>query len=157
MWILSLFTRRLLFVPSQVNFFYYDYFSTHGYIFLSYHKIFSSFLNYPYQLSPPNLIGEVYFNNPQIHANTGLFGDAYMNFGFVGLILWGIFLVIILKLADASSKGKDIKLTVAAIAIVILNLRNGALLTNIFTHGLLLALILLYLLPKETEKINIKS
>lgn len=156
-WITSLFTRRLLFVPAQLNFLYYDYFSQNGFVFLSYHRMFQLFSDYPFHLAPPHLIAEAYFNKPQMNSNIGLFGDAYMNFGFVGLALWGIFLVIILKLVDTFSKRKDIKITVAAIAMPTLALRSSALLTNIFTQGLFLVLILLYLLPKETIKTNIKS
>jgi len=151
-WVSSLFTRRTLLVPAQLSFFYYDFFSNNTHTFLSYHRIFRSFLDYPYHLAPPNLIGEVYFNKPELNANNGLVADAYMNFGFVGFVLWGIFLVIILRLIDSFSKNKDIKITIAAIAVPVIFLTNSALLTCLLTHGLLLALMLLYLLPKRNEK-----
>jgi len=144
----SLFTRRTLLVPSQLSFLYYDFFSNNGYTFLSSHRIFRLFLDYPYHLKAPHLIGEVYFNKPQMNANTGIVGDAYMNFGFIGLVLWSILLVTILKLVDSCSKGIDFRIGVAAIAMQAIALTNSALLTNLLTHGLLLALILLYLLPK---------
>lgn len=150
-WMPSLFTRRLLLVPAQLSFFYYDFFSEHDYVFLS-HSIFRFFLDYPYQLNPSHLIGMVYFNSPQTGANTGVVGDAYMNLGFIGLILWSMLLVMVLKLVDACSKGKDMKIAVAAIAMPTIALTNSALLTNLLTHGLLVALIVLYLfIPEETR------
>ncbi len=150
-WISSLFTRRLLLIPAQLSFFYYDFFSKHDYVLLS-HSIFRFFLDYTYHLDPAHLIGMVYLNNPQTGANTGIVGDAYMNFGLIGLVIWSILLVIILKLLDACSKGKDIKIGIAAIAMPTITFTNSALLTSLLTHGLLLALILLYLfIPEETE------
>ncbi len=148
-WIPSLFIRRTLLVPAQLSFFYYDFFSNNVYTFLSQHRIFRTFLNYPYHLNPPHLIAEVYFNQPKMGANTGVVGDAYMNFGFIGLILWAILLAVILKLIDSFSKGKDMKIAIAAIAMPAITLTNSPLLTNLLTHGLLLALLFLYLLPKK--------
>ncbi len=148
-WIISLFTRRALLVPAQLAFYYYDFFSANEPAFLS-HSIFRLFLNYPYHHNPPHLIGEIYFNKPQMGANNGIVGDAYMNFRFIGLVFWSILLVIILKLVDSCSKGKDIKIGIAVIAIPAVTLINSALLTTLLTHGFLLGLILLYLLPKKT-------
>ncbi len=147
-WIISLFTRRVLFVPAQLTFYDYDFFSANEPVFLS-HSIFRFFLNYPYPLGPPHLIGEVYFDKPQMAANNGIVGDAFMNFRFIGLVFWSTLLVIILKLVDSCSKGKDIKIGIAVVALPVIALTNSALLTCLLTHGLLLALLLLYLLPKE--------
>ena len=147
-WISSLFARRTLLDQPQQYFFYYDFFSNHDFTFLSQHRIFNIFTNYPYQLDPPNLIGKIYYGSPQNNANTGIVGDAYMNFGFAGLALWGIILVVILKLVDSCSNRVDIRVGVAAIAMPTITLINSALLTNLLTHGLLLSLLLLYLLPK---------
>lgn len=148
-WVSSLFTRRVLFVPAQLSFLYYDFFSNNSYTFLSQHRIFRIFLDYPYHLAPPHLIGEVYFNAPDMSANNGIYADAYMNFGFVGFVLWGFLLAIILKLIDSFSKNKKITVTIAIISMPSLTLVNSALLTSLLTHGLLLALFLLYLLSKK--------
>jgi len=145
----SLFARRTLLVPAQLNFFYYDFFSKNGLTFLSQHHIFENFINYPYHLAPPYLIGEVYFNRPEMSANNGIYGDAYMNFGFIGFVLWAFLLAIILKLIDSFSKNKKITVTIAAIAMPSIFLTNSAFLTSLATHGLLLSLIVLYLLPNE--------
>ena len=151
-WISSLFTRRTLLDPAQTYFYYYDFYSNNNYTFLSQQRIFQTFLDYPYHLDPPHLIGEIYYNNPKMGANTGIVGDAYMNFGFLGLLLWAILLAIILKLIDMFSKKKDISIGVSAIAMPAITIVNSGLLTNLITHGLLLALVILYLLPKKKAK-----
>jgi len=147
-WILSLSTRRTLLVPAQLSFLYYDFFSKHDSVFLS-HSVFRFFLDYPYHLDPSHLIGGVYFGSPQMNANTGIVGDAYMNFGFVGFALWSILLAIILRLVDTCSRRVDLRVGVAAIAMPAITLTNSGLLTNLLTHGVLLALLLLYLLPRQ--------
>ncbi len=151
-WISSLFTRRALLVPAQLSFLYYDFFSKNGFIFLSGMRVFREFLKYPYSLDPPHLIGSVYFNMPTMGANNGIVADAYMNFGFVGFILWSVLLVIILKLIDSLSEDKDARLTIATITMSAMSLSNSALSTCLLTHGLLLALILLYLLPEKKRR-----
>ncbi len=147
-WLSSLFTRRLLLVPAQLSFFYYDFFSKNEFVYLS-HSILKFFLDYPYQLNPPHLIADIYFNDPQMGSNNGVVSDAYMNFGFPGFIIWAVLLTIILKLLDSCSKEVDIRVAVAAIAMPAITLTNSALLTNLLTHGVLLALLILYFLPKQ--------
>jgi hypothetical protein len=148
-WISGLFTTRVLFTPAQLSFFYYDFFSKNEPTFLSQHNIFRNLLDYPYHLDPPHLIGEVYFNTPETNANNGIYADAFMNFGFVGFALWGILLLLILKLVDSCSKGKDIRVITASIAMPVIILINSPLLTSLLTNGLWLLPIILYLLPKE--------
>jgi hypothetical protein len=149
-WMSTLFTRRTLLVTGLLPFLYYDFFSQHALIYLSASKI-GFFADYPYHLNPPNLIGETYFNAPTMSANTGITGDAFMNFGFLGLVLWGVLLFIILKLVDSCAERVDLRIGVAAIATPALALTNSALMTSLLTHGLWLTLLLLYLLPKKQE------
>ena len=150
LWVYSLFTRRVLFLPAHLSFIYYDFFSNNSLLFLSQHSIFQFFSNYPYDIDIAHLIGKTYFNRPDCNANNGIYADAYMNFGFIGLVLWSALLAIILKLVDSFSKNKNIKITIAAIALPVITLINTSLSTVLLTHGLLLALLLLYLLPKKT-------
>lgn len=147
LWVSSLFTRRVLLDQPQQYFFYFDFFSNNDFTFLSQHHLFNLFFDYKYPLDPPNLIGKVYYGSPDNNANTGLVGDAYMNFGFAGIALWGFVLVMILKLVDTFSNGKHKMISIAAVSMPTFTLINSALLTNLLTHGLLLALLLLYLLP----------
>ena len=152
LWITSLFARRTLLVPAQLSFFYYDFFSNNAYTFLSQHHIFRNFLEYPYHLNPPHLIAEVYFNKPKMNAVNGIYGDAFMNFGFLGLFLWAFFLSLILRLFDFFQKEKKMTITIGAVAMPVMAFTNSALLTCLLTHGLLLSLMVLYLLPKQNEK-----
>ncbi len=149
-WTISLFTRRTLLSQPLQYFLYYDFFSNNSFTFLSQHNLIGAFIEYPYHLKPAYIIGELYYENPLSHANTGLVGDAYMNFGFPGLFLWAIFMGLLLKLIDSCAKGVDVRIGSAIIAMPVFTLINGALLTNLFTHGLFLAIFVLYLVPKKS-------
>lgn len=148
--VLSLFTRRMLFVPARLYFIYYDYFSKHEITLLS-HSVFKGIFNYPYELKPVNLIGYVYFDRAAMSANTGIVGDAYMNFGYAGLVFWGVLLIIILKIVDYCAKGLDKRIGIAAMAMPVIALTNSALLTSLLTHGILLSIFILYLLPRNNH------
>jgi oligosaccharide repeat unit polymerase len=150
-WISSLFIRRTLFVPARLSFLYYDFFSSHSHTFLSQHRIFENILIYPYQLTPPMLIADAYFNKPEMNANNGIYADAYMNFGFVGFLLWSSLLALVLKLIDVFSARKKTTIAIVAIAMPTLIFSNAAFLTTLLTHGLLLSLLILYLLPAEEK------
>ncbi|MBL4655665.1 MAG: hypothetical protein JKY33_07575 [Bacteroidia bacterium] len=88
-------------------------------------------------------------------SNTGIVGDAYMNFGSVGLLVWGTVFIFIMKLFDSCAKNKSIAITSAAIAMPVIILTNSALLTTFLTHGLFVAAIMLYFLPTTSSQNNL--
>jgi hypothetical protein len=157
LWLPSLFTRRTFFCPAQLSFYYYDFFSQHRPIYLSTSHIFRSFLDYPYHLPPPHLIGEVYYNKPVMHANNGIVSNGFMNFGYPGLFLWAILLATLLKFADAVVEHKNIKIGWPILLMAFYMLVDGAPLTTLLTHGLFLAILLCYFIPKEKRKLNEKK
>jgi hypothetical protein len=142
----SLFIRRFLFVPALIKFYYYDFFSNHGFMYFSAGTLGNILgVKYNYDLSPAYLIGQIYFNNPQTGANTGYIGDAYANMGFVGMIIISVLFIWILKLIDSLSIKIGKNLTVGLALFSILSLNDSALLTTLLTGGLLLLLCILYL------------
>lgn len=100
----SLLVRRALFVPSELKFLHYDYFTYHPHLWLygsipvainPYIPQYYTTHNYPFD------IGFIYFNEPLMSADTGFFIEGYARFGYVGLVLSFVFLAIILKKIDA--------------------------------------------------------
>jgi len=151
-WPYFLFNRRVLFVPAQLSFLYYDYFSQEDPLMLSSHQFFGNFNKYPYPVDPPHLIGTTYFQRPDCNATNGIYADAYMNFHFLGFLIWGFVLAAVLNIVDGVAKNKDKKIACAAIAMPVITLIEAPLLTAMVTHGILLSILMLYLLPKETQK-----
>ncbi|MFQ5850699.1 MAG: hypothetical protein ACE5JU_08930 [Candidatus Binatia bacterium] len=150
---------RALFVPAQLSFYYYDFFSLSGPIPFVYHfkyffKVFE-FREYSYAASPANLVGAEYFGKPELAAVTGIVGDAYMNVGFLGLVLWAMVLVVLLKLVDGCSKGVDLRIGIAAIAMPSLSMSSTYLIRAVVTGGLLLSVVMLFLLRSRRDSYNV--
>ena len=82
-WILSF--RRVHFIPTLLDICYLDFFHD-NYLYWS-DSLLKSFVKYPYNVRPSNLIGEIYFNRPDMSANNGLISEGYMNFGTLGVFI----------------------------------------------------------------------
>jgi hypothetical protein len=107
-------------------------------------------------MSPPHIIGKAYFPEsvPGLYAwaNTGIVADAYMNFGFLGIFLWSVLLAILLKIADAVTESRNIKIVWPILLMTFYVMVDGAPLTTLLTHGLILALLLCYFTPMLQNK-----
>lgn len=138
----SLFLRRALFIPAKLSFNYFDFFSTNQHMYLS-HSIFEFLSDKPiYEMRTQELIGQLYLGGGW--ANTGIFGDAYMNFGYIGIVVYCILLGIILKIIDAFSDTRSKQVISGGIlGIFMFNLTNTAFLTSLLTGGLLFFIVLL--------------
>ena len=117
--------------------FYFDFYeNNHTYLSQSF---FNPFIEYNYSVNPSNLIGELYFNNSLVSANTGLIGDAFMNFGYIGILIYIlIFSFLIIKL---SSKIPNIYY--GLLLIQLFSFQNSPMTTVLITHGFLFFWILL--------------
>lgn len=146
----SLFVRRLITVPGQLVADYFDFFSKHRTYGLS-NSILAFLGPAPYDLAPPHLIGAVYFNSPGEDANANVWADAFANFGFGGIFAFTLLLGVALILLDSAASGRDLRITGAIAGLMAIVLSNSALLTTIMTHGLGLAIVLIFLMPQDVE------
>ena len=140
----SLFIRRVFFLPSFLTFTYYEFFSSEGFIYWS-NSITSSFIHYPYDLSPQKLIGN--YLGIEASANNSFLSTGYMHAGIPGIIFFSLIFVIILRIFDSLNYNfKYIWISVAMIIIPMRSLIISAdLSTAILTHGILISAILLTL------------
>ena len=142
----ALFTNRTLFLPSLIKQFYFDFFQQNP-IYLS-HSIFKSIQPYPYTESPTYLIGGTFMNNFKQNTNTGFIGDAYMNFGILGTIIYSFIVCFLFKYFESLNIAPRYS---GIFFMLILNFQNGSLTTAILTNGLLLLIILSFLLLRNTN------
>ena len=147
-WFLNFLVRRTLFSPVQTTYYYFEFFHKNPLVYLS-DSVLKYIFDYPYIVSPPLLIGVRYYDGQS--ANTGIFGNAYMNFGVSGVFLFVSILSFILFIFDriATSKEANTSLIIASVAMTLISVMNSGLLTVMLTHGMLLALLLAFFLPKE--------
>ena len=144
--ILSVFVRRVFFVPAKLNYDYYDYFSINP---LNYYSNVIKFITPVYPKGVPAEIG--FFRNGYYgeSANNGLFSDAIANLGLVGCVVMPIAVVIVLKLFDVVSEGINEAVLVSVIIAVSRPLFGSSFFTGLITHGLLVMMLLLYCMPRN--------
>ena len=148
--LISLLQRRLFLVPARISQYYYDFFIESGQIQLS-HSIFSSLSNYRYEEEPAKFISEIFVGSSS-NFNSGMIADGFANFGFVGVFCWSIFTAFIFKLMDCVAVDKNKNIVIAGVIMFVSSLSNSALVTNLGTHGVLVAIFMLYILPTEQKK-----
>jgi hypothetical protein len=154
--LLSSISYRMAFVPAQIQFQYYDFFSLREKLKFA-DGIIGDVLGIesPYSTKIGYVIGSYYSTNGLgSNSNTGIFSDAYANGGFIAMILITLILALILVLIDSLTKDLPINIVIGALSYTILSMMDLSLLTVIFTGGLWILVLLLVLFnatikPKE--------
>ena len=140
----SIFIRRLFFVPSNLHYVYYHFFEH-----IEKYKLSHSFLSFIndniYQMTPVQLVALSYYNRENFAPNVGFFGDAYLNFGVLGILGFSLLLALLLKLIDTASVSLPPFLSMSILVIPSMSLINAAFFTSLLTHGILFAILMLWL------------
>ena len=153
-WFATLFLRRALYVPSVLNFYYFDFFQaqfeTMKY-YWSESRITLGLIPRPYDLRVVNLIGSEYFGRDEMSANAGWIGSGLANAGYFGVALYSIGFGFVLGFLDARARSLGLALVGASFALLVLTIAASSdFLTVLLTHGLLLALLLLLILKPRS-------
>ncbi len=141
--------RRTFFIPAIIISDYFDFFKSQP-IHLS-HSILHKFIEYPYELQPTHLIGKEYFSNPASNVNTGFIGDGFMNFGYIGVLINIIGVILIFKIIELF---KISYIYSGILLIIIYTLISSYFLTSLLTHGIILFIIFCLLFLQNTELEN---
>ncbi|MEK4027780.1 oligosaccharide repeat unit polymerase [Pseudobacillus sp. FSL P4-0506] len=140
----SIFIRRLFFVPSNLHYVYYHFFQP-----IEKYKLSHSFLSFIndniYHMTPVQLVALSYYNRENFAPNVGFFGDAYLNFGVLGVLGFSLLLAFLLKLIDTASVSVPSFLAMSILVIPAMSLINAAFFTSLLTHGILFAILMLWL------------
>ncbi|MFD2078615.1 hypothetical protein SAMN05421678_113106 [Actinopolymorpha cephalotaxi] len=142
----SILVRRLVLTSAVNTEYHFEFFLQNPKGHLGY-GVLSHWVAYPYDLKPPFLIGQVFYGNPEMSANANLWADAYANFGLVGVFVFTGILAVVLHFADSAARGLPGGLALAALAQSAFSVSNTAMLTVFLTHGMLLAVAVVYLMP----------
>jgi len=150
------FTMRFLAMPAVLTSYYFDFFSQNQFCYLS-HSIFRWFLDYPYPLEPPMLIGSVYIGNPNCNANGNIWADGYANFGLPGVLLVSIALGFTFWLYDSAAEACDTRTATMLFVTPSMALSNAAFLTSIVTNGIGLTILLCLFSPIFLKRTRAES
>lgn len=136
-WIAGAFVRRGLFVPSGLNYPYYDFFS-HNQPDLFRSAVLRRFgAESPYSLSIPNTIGLYFFNNINTAANNGLFSDAFANLGHWGMVVMPVLIAATFLFMDYCLEGMPLQITIIPVALFTMTFISSSYFTVLLTHGFL--------------------
>lgn len=152
----ALVNERVLFLPAKIKYSYFDYFSQNKFVYFSQSTIGLLLgIESTYKTAIPNLIGDVYFNKPEMWTNTGFMADAYSNMGFMGMLLIAVFLSALISLADIFMAENDSKLNrglMGMFLIFFISLNDGSAITVFFSGGMIFALLTVCMISfKSTE------
>lgn len=143
--------RRLTAVPGLLLGYYYEYFSTHPTLGLS-QSILKGLTHSPYATPAPFVIGAQYFSNPDVSANAGFLADGFANFGVPGMFFAAALVGLAVQLLRNVGRGVPERVSVAVALMPGFALVNSAALTVLLTHGLGLAIVVLYLYPARWRR-----
>lgn len=145
----SLFVRRLFFVPARLHVLYYDFFSQPGHPFyMLSDSILRGIIKNPYAMPMPRVIGLHYWEK-EFWPDVGYLGDAYGNFGVLGMLLFSAILGVMLRIVDSVGSHLEPRFVAAAITMPAMALAESALFTSMLTHGLIPAVLMLWVIPKS--------
>lgn len=142
----SMLVRRSLFTQAFLTHAYFEFF--HGAPLHLSHSFLSGLGEYPHHLPPPYLIGEQYFCSPIMSCNTGFIGDGFMNFGFVGALLFLTLTAIIFHFINALNLTP---IWFGLTFMILFQLQNTYLFTTLISHGLLMQLLLMAVVLRKRE------
>lgn len=81
----ALLIRRIFFIPALLDINYFSFFEDNHLYWSA--SILKSFIDYPYDVTPPFLIGIEFFRQPLMSANNGIISDGFMNLNFLGVVI----------------------------------------------------------------------
>jgi hypothetical protein len=137
---------RVIVIPAEIHYWYYDFFGVHGQAPLQLSQSILGPLSIAHYGTPiAEVIGWTYMGS-DASANVGLFGDAYANFRFAGCAIFALLFALLLKAVDAAGRASDPRVAAALLAMPAFQLVNAGLLTTMLTHGLALAILVLWAL-----------
>ncbi len=141
-----------MFVPIKISEHYFDFFSqnTPDYFRQSFLRLFGFESPYP---SITYYISQIYEGSSS-NSNNGLIADAMTNLGYIGIIVFPILLCIIFRLLDNSSVNIDSHIGLLSAIFVAMELSNTFLMRVLFTHGLIVLIIVMRLFEKEDQEVT---
>jgi len=142
-YITIIFTRRVLFYPGLLTGHYFDYYSVYPKAMLS-HSVLGDMFTASYSQAPPQIINYVYFGHSQGGANANFWADGFANFGIPGVLAASLILGSVLWLYNSVCSRKEFWLKTLIVGMPTVGLTNSAVLTVLLTHGLLLAIVVMW-------------
>jgi len=144
----SMIGQRQIFTHGLLTTYYFDFFSTNPKAYMGYNKLLSNFVDYPYTEAPSFVIGHYYFESSTMNANENFWASAYADFGYFGLFVYGIIVGLLFWLCDSLTSHIPVQFSAIVVFSPFFSLVSASLFTSLLTHGILLLLFFLWVIPQ---------
>ncbi len=145
--------RREMYLPARLNEVYYEFFSSNKKIHWSQNTfILQNIFSDVYAEGPLDIINRLYFNGNVVSPNTGMFAEAYMHFGIIGVMMYPILLNLLAQgcALTYTKIGKCISMFVAVKLTILLT--NVPMVRTDFVLSAILSTVLIYFVCYVSQK-----
>lgn len=134
-------SRRVLFVPQILNYYYYDFFSKNEFDYFRQGPLRLLGIQSAYEKGISLIIGEIYVGE-NCNACNGLFSEAYSNMGIIGVMILPIILLIILRIVEYMVKEIDRSVLVFLAFTCSYIFGSGNISTGLLSNGIIICVVL---------------
>lgn len=138
--------RRAFYIPVLLDGLFFDYYKSHQPLYFIGKT--EGFANTAF------LIGDVYFNNPTMSANNGMFSDAITNLGLMGCFIMPLVLSLYLHVFAKSFDRANHQIVLFVALVMVYTFEGSFFTTALLTHGILLTCLTLFLMTAEMRNIK---
>lgn len=142
----TIYPYRVLFIPAELHNSYYQFFQSNE-LDLYRQSILKFLFESPYETNIQFLIGEYSIGDITARANNGLFSDAYMNLGALGIFLYPFIIITFLALVDGVVTRLDTRVWFVLAIYIAFVLLGMTLSTALLTAGFIPLLFIMYTFP----------
>lgn len=146
----SMFARRFLFTPARLSGLYFEWYSNNPLSLLA-NSILRPFTDSPYQYGPARTIAIYATGAADASLNANVFASGFAEFGWYGVIGVAILLGLYLRVIDRAAAGLPSWVGAVVLVMPAVTLSNTALHTAVLSHGLLAAVLVLAILPRQPQ------
>lgn len=143
----SLISRRMMIVPGALTAAYVAVFEDRPR--LNFATVLPGIENPYTNVRPVNIVGSEFVGNSSTAANVNLFGDGYLQFGYLGMFIEAGFLVILLILANEATRGLPMAVSAIIFTGPAIALVSASIFTAAVTHGFLVGILICFFAPSR--------
>lgn len=144
------FLFRMVFVPTLIQYQYFDFFSTHEKLYFAegvIGKIFQIPSAYPDAIA--SIISFIYrpeLSTADTFSNTGFISDSFANLGIIGIVIITTLLAVVLLFIKANTIYIPKNIILSSSIVILFNLMDNSFLTTFLTSGLFWLILLFMIL-----------
>ena len=132
---------RTIYIPSQIGYNFIAFFDANEYLYLRESVLRFLLISYPYG-SEFFIVGGYSTTIGTARANNGLWGDAYANFAYVGMLVYPFLLAVVLRGLVRTMDSYEERFTTAIVCSLLWTAINASFFTWLVTGGVVVVMLI---------------